>query len=92
MYKFAIIGCGRISHKIAEGLVGNKDKAVLVALSDIIADKMDSTEKTYNDKSGLNLSVNKYIDYREMIQKENIDVAIISTESGYHEEIGLYCL
>ena len=69
-----------------------KNKAVLAALSDIIADKMDSTEKTYNEKSGLNLSVNKYTDYKEMIQKENIDVAIISTESGYHEEIGLYCL
>lgn len=92
MYKFAIIGCGRISHKIAEGLAGNKDKAILTALSDIIADKMDSTEKTYNEKLGLNLSVNKYTDYKEMLQKENIDVAIISTESGYHEEIGLYCL
>ncbi len=90
MYKIAIIGCGRISHKIAEGLAENKDKAVLAALSDIIADKM--TEKTYNEKSGLNLSVNKYTNYKEMIQKENIDVVIISTESGYHEEIGLYCL
>ncbi len=63
MYKFAIIGCGRISHKIAEGLAGNKDKAVLVALSVFIADKMDSTEKTYSDKSDLNLSIIKYIDY-----------------------------
>ena len=30
MYRFAIIGCGRISHKIAEGLAGNKDKAMLI--------------------------------------------------------------
>lgn len=92
MYKFVIIGCGRISHKIAEGLAENKNKAVLVALSDIIEDKMTSTEKTYNEKSELNLLINKYTDYKEMIKNENIDVAIISTESGYHEEIGLYCL
>lgn len=92
MYKFAIIGCGRISHKIAEGLAGNKDKAVLVALSDIIEDKMTSTEKTYNEKSELNLSVKKYTDCKELIKNEKIDVTIIATESGYHEEIGLYCL
>ena len=92
MYKFAIIGCGRISHKIAEGLAGNKDKAMLIALSDIVEDKMTSTEKIYNEKSELNLSVNKYTDYKEMIKNKNIDVVIISTESGYHEKIGLYCL
>lgn len=92
MYKFVIIGCGRISHKIAEGLAGNKDKALLVALSDIIEDKMTSTEKTYNEKSELNLSVKKYTDYKELIKNEKIDVTIIATESGYHEEIGLYCL
>ena len=92
MYKFVIIGCGRISHKIAEGLAGNKDKAVLVAFSDIIEDKMTSTEKTYNEKSELNLSIKKYIDYKELIKNEEINVAIIATESGYHEEIGLYCL
>ena len=92
MYRFAIIGCGRISHKIAEGLAGNKDKAMLIALSDIVEDKTTSTEKIYNEKLGLNLSVNKYTDYKEMIKNENIDVVIISTESGYHEEIGLYCL
>lgn len=92
MYKFVIIGCGRISHKIAEGLAENKNKAKLIALSDIVKDKMAFTEKTYNEKSELNLLINKYIDYKEMIKNENIDVAIISTESGYHEEIGLYCL
>lgn len=92
MFKFAIIGCGRISHKIAEGVASNKEKAILVGLSDIIESKMDETEKTYNEKSGLNLNINKYKDYKEMLEKEKIDVAIISTESGYHEEIGLYCL
>lgn len=92
MYKFAIIGSGRISHKIVEGLAGNKNKAVLVALSDIIEDKMLSTEKTYNEKSELNSLVKKYTDYKKLIKNEKIDVVIIATESGYHEEIGLYCL
>lgn len=92
MYSFAIIGCGRISHKIAEGLAGNKDEAKLVAVCDVIFDKTLATEKTYQEKSGNKDEIKKYKDYKEMLEKENIDVAIISTESGYHEEIGLYCL
>lgn len=40
-------------------------------------DKMVSTEKTYNEKSELNLLVKKYTDCKELIK---------------NDEIGLYCL
>ena len=33
MYNVAIIGCGRISHKIAEGIAKNKDRIKLKALT-----------------------------------------------------------
>jgi len=33
-----------------------------------------------------------YSDYREMLQKEDINTCVICTESGYHAEISLYCL
>ncbi len=92
MYKVAIIGCGRISHKIAEGIYNNSKKMNLVALCDLIEDKMFKTEETYFKKSENKKSISKYIDYKEMISKEKLDIIIISTESGYHEEIGLYCL
>ncbi|NME35809.1 MULTISPECIES: Gfo/Idh/MocA family protein [Fusobacterium] len=92
MFNFVIIGCGRISHKIAEGIASNKEKVILVGLCDVIESKMSETEKTYREKSGYLGEIKKYTDYKEMIKNEKIDVAIISTESGYHEEIGLYCL
>lgn len=92
MYKAVIIGCGRISHKISEGIAENDNKIKLVALCDIVEEKMFKTEETYNKKLNEKREIKKYTDYKEMIAREKIDIAIISTESGYHEEIGLYCL
>lgn len=92
MYKVAIIGCGRISHKIAEGIYNNSKKMELVAVCDLIEDKMFKTEETYFKNSENKKNISKYTDYKEMISKEKLDIIIISTESGYHEEIGLYCL
>ena len=92
MYKAVIIGCGRISHKISEGIAENDNKIKLVALCDIVEEKMFKTEETYNKKLNEKREIKKYTDYKEMIAKEKIDIAIISTESGYHEKIGLYCL
>lgn len=92
MYNVAVIGCGRISHKIAEGIAKNSDRMELVALCDLVEEKMIETEKTYNKKLGKETLKSKYKDYKEMIKQNKIDIVIISTESGYHEEIGLYCL
>lgn len=92
MYNVAIIGCGRVARKISEGVAINYPKMKLVALCDLIEDKMNEMEKIYNEKLCKENRINKYIDYKEMIDKEKIDIAIISTESGYHEVIGLYCL
>ena len=53
MYNVAIIGCGRISHKIAEGVAKNNDRMKLVVLCDPVEEKMFETEKTYNKKMGI---------------------------------------
>ena len=50
MLNFIIIGCGRISHKIVDGIVNNKEKARLVGVSDIIFSKMDEIEYEYQNK------------------------------------------
>ena len=92
MYNVAIIGCGRISHKIAEGVAKNNDRMKLIVLCDPIEEKMFETERTYNKKVEKENTILKYKDYKEILKENKVDIAIISTESGYHEEIGLYFL
>lgn len=109
MLKFAIIGCGRISHKHIEALVSNFGEAELVAVCDIIPEKMDKVAEEYhvlmkknkklqhNGKHlkeivSTNEKVKKYIDYKEMLEIEDIDVVSIATESGYHARHVLDCL
>lgn len=91
--KFAIIGCGRISYKHVEGLVENNDVSELVATCDVNlslaeAKKQEYIEKTKNET----VQVGTYEDYKEMLDKEEIDVVTIATESGYHAEIAIYCM
>ena len=90
--KFAIIGCGRISYKHVEGLVNNREEAILVATCDVNLNKAIDKKNEYIEKMGENLTVNTYSDYKEMLEKEDIDVVTIATESGYHPEIAIYCM
>ncbi|QGU94987.1 gfo/Idh/MocA family oxidoreductase [Clostridium bovifaecis] len=90
--KFAIIGCGRISYKHVEGLVNNREEAVLVATCDVDINKAAEKKKEYIEKMGEGFVVNTYSDYKEMLEKEDIDVITIATESGYHPEIAIYCM
>lgn len=89
--KFAIIGCGRISYKHVEGIVNNSDEAVLVATCDPIESAAVKRAEEY--KSSIkDAEVKVYKDYKEMLDKEDIDVVTIATESGYHPEIAIYCM
>lgn len=90
--KFAIIGCGRISYKHIEALIKNKDEASLVSVCDIIESNALAKKNEYESKINNEKSVNVYTDYKEMLEKENIDVVTIATESGYHPEIAIYCM
>lgn len=92
MLKFAIVGCGRISHKILNGLIKNEKKLSLKALVDPVESKMEIIEKKANEGFKEQVNLSKYQNIKDMIKKEKIDVAIIATESGYHEEIALVCL
>ena len=94
---FAIIGCGRISHKHIEALADNFKEADLVSVCDIIPEKMDKDVEEYYDfmkQRGINLDkkINKYTDYKEMLKREDIDAVSICTESGHHAVHALYCL
>lgn len=91
--KFAIIGCGRISYKHVEALYENREEAVLVATCDTIIENAEAKKEEYLNKiNNKTDSVSLYTDYKEMIDKEDLDVVTIATESGYHAEIAIYAM
>lgn len=77
MLKFALVGCGRIAKRHSE-LLGNKQikNAELVSVCDIALDKA----KAIGDQFGVPYFENMH----EMMQKMQIDVVCVLTESGYH--------
>ena len=77
MLKFALVGCGRIAKRHSELLGLNQiEDALLVAVCDIIEEKAKKLGEQFN--------VPYYTDMDEMMQKEDIDVVSVLTESGYH--------
>lgn len=86
---FAIIGCGRISHKHVEALVNNLDTANLVAVCDIIPDKAELIKNEYANLNKNHLTPKAYTDYKNMFDNEKIDAVAICTESGYHAKIAI---
>jgi UDP-N-acetyl-2-amino-2-deoxyglucuronate dehydrogenase len=89
--KFAILGCGRISYKHIEAMINNYDEAELVAVCDIIEDKATERKLQY-EKVIEKADVKVYTDYVSMLEKEEIDVVSIATESGYHAKHAIDCL
>ena len=92
MLNFAIVGCGRIANKIVDGIISNSKNAKLVAVCDVLEDKMKQIKNRYIEKTNLPDKIIEISNYKELLDKVKIDVAIVSTESGYHEDIGLYFL
>ena len=79
MLKFALIGCGRIAKRHSE-LLGNRqiEGVHLAAVCDSVFEKAE--------KIGQKFGVSAYADMNEMMQKEQVDVAVVLTPSGLHAE------
>ncbi|MBZ9607789.1 Gfo/Idh/MocA family oxidoreductase [Clostridium estertheticum] len=90
--KIAIIGCGRIAYKHVEAITQNKAEIELVAVCDALEVNATSKRDDYIEAIGENSDVKVYIDYKEMLEKADIDMVSIATESGYHPEIAIYCM
>lgn len=90
--KFAIIGCGRISHKHIKALVNSAHAATLVGVCDLNIEKALSCKLEYESFFKEFDKVSAYDNYEEMIEKEDVDVVAIATESGYHAKIATYCM
>jgi len=84
--KYVLIGCGRISaNHIAAAIENNLE---IVALCDIDKNKILNLISKFD----ILKTINKYIDYKEMIKKEQPDLVAICTESGKHGQIAIECI
>jgi UDP-N-acetyl-2-amino-2-deoxyglucuronate dehydrogenase len=79
--KIGIIGCGRISKNHFDA-VSQIQEAEFVAACDVI----DSRLQTVSDNYGIK---KLYTNYKEMMEKENLDLVSICTPSGLHPQIGI---
>lgn len=87
--QLGIIGTGsqgRIAH-IEQGLTKNADKIQIVAVCDVF---LPNQELGYEAAGGG--SVARYMDYREMIEKEKLDAVLIATPLYTHHGIVMDCL
>lgn len=85
--KYALIGCGRIAVNHIKAVVNNNLE--LVAVCDLIPEAID----VLFEKTGYNKTVERYIDYKEMVDKHpELELISIATDSGVHAEIALYCI
>ncbi len=77
-FKFALVGCGRISGKHIDAIKNIPD-AELTAVCDVIEERARSC----SGKAGLK---KYYLSYDEMLKNEEIDIVNILTPSGLHPE------
>lgn len=87
--RYALIGCGRISPNHVAAVKQLERDLEFVAVCDIDGANMQNICETFELDQ---LGVKRYADYREMLEKEEIELAAIATPSGKHAEIAAYCL
>ncbi|MDF1550467.1 MAG: Gfo/Idh/MocA family oxidoreductase [Bacteroidales bacterium] len=81
-YKFAIIGCGKVSHRHAEYI---KKYGSLVAVCDIDKDKANSLGSEYQ--------ANIYYDFDDLLYAEKeLDLVSICSPNGFHAEQSIKAL
>ena len=84
--RLAIVGCGGIcNHKHLPSLQKVADKVEVVALCDIIIERAVQTAKDFG------LEANTYVDYKEMLEKEEIDIVHVCTPNVAHCQIVCDC-
>lgn len=81
--KVAVIGVGSMGQNHAR-IYFNLDNVELVAVADSNPQFLEKVSKHYHTKA--------YLDYREMLQKEEIDAISIAVPTKLHREVAVYCL
>lgn len=80
-FKVGIIGCGNIFAMHAQS-IKEMENTEIVAVCDIKEDRASEKGEQYN--------CNYYIDYKEMLMKEDIDVVHICLPHYLHGEVSIY--
>lgn len=78
--RFGVIGCGRIAPKHTESILAIPT-AELVAVCDIVPEQAELFASKYNAEP--------YLDYKEMLKRDDIDIVTVATPSDLHAEIGI---
>ena len=76
--KVAIIGCGRVAFHHAD-MLRDIGEVKLVACCDLIEEKVKKLAAQFTD-------CRSYLNYHEMLQKEEVDLVTLATPSGAHYE------
>jgi Predicted dehydrogenases and related proteins len=77
---FGVIGCGRIAPKHTESIIAIPG-AELAAVCDIVPERAEDFASKYKAQP--------YLDYHDLLKREDIDIVTIATPSGSHAEIGI---
>lgn len=99
MKKFAIIGFGGLGKTHFLNLIKIQEKRKDIKLVAICNSDIESISKSVTINLG-NVNIddidfsqyNLYTDYKEMIEKEDLDFVFITLPSHLHSEVGVYCL
>jgi len=86
--KYALIGCGRIATNHIKAVLNNKLE--LLAVCDIVPEHMENLLAKHDLQNDPNIK--RYTDYRKMIEENDLELIGITTESGIHAQIALYCI
>lgn len=95
--RLAQVGCGRMGRGDMKNALsqGWKDElnARVVACCDVDSARAESAaqlvKKFYSDKGENQVDVQTYADYRELLQRDDIDGLIISTPENWHALVGI---
>lgn len=88
MIKYALIGAGRIAKNHILALKENKQDLIFSGICDLEISNINRCLKNADYKE----DINKYTDYKQMINEISPDFVAIATSSGSHAQIAKYCL
>ena len=77
---FALVGCGVIAPCHAR-CISELENARLAAVCDLVGAKAQKLAETY--------PADVYVDYHDLVRREDIDIVNVLTPSGLHAEVGI---
>ena len=85
--RIGCVGIGGMGNMHLRGYAGD-DRVQVVAICDILESRMTEGKANHH----LGDEVHCYTDFKEMIEKENLDVVDIATPNDFHSVIAVYAL